>query len=127
MKREAISSSDAPNPIGPYSPAIKTDSLIFCAGQTPVDPATGQLVSGGIQEQTQRVMENLRAVLTAAGSSFDSVVKTTVFLTSMSDFAAMNEVYGRYFSGAAPARTTVAVAELPRGARVEIECIALPG
>lgn len=127
MKREAISSSDAPKPIGPYSPAIKTDSLIFCAGQTPVDPATGQLVSGGIQEQTQRVMENLRAVLTAAGSSFDSVVKTTVFLTSMSDFAAMNEVYGRYFSGAAPARTTVAVAELPRGARVEIECIALPG
>ena len=127
MKREAISRSDAPKPIGPYSPAIKTDSLIFCAGQTPVDPASGQLISGGIQEQTQRVMENLRAVLTAAGSSFDSVVKTTVFLTSMSDFAAMNEVYGRYFSGAAPARTTVAVAELPRGARVEIECIALPG
>lgn len=127
MKREAISSSDAPKPIGPYSPAIKTESLIFCAGQTPVDPASGQLISGGIQEQTERVMENLRAVLTAAGSSFDSVVKTTVFLTSMSDFAAMNEVYGRYFSGAAPARTTVAVAELPRGARVEIECIALPG
>lgn len=127
MKREPISSPDAPKPIGPYSPAIKTDSLIFCAGQTPVDPASGQLISGGIQEQTERVMENLRAVLTAAGSSFDSVVKTTVFLTSMSDFAAMNEVYGRYFTGAAPARTTVAVAELPRGARVEIECIALPG
>ena len=127
MKREPISSSDAPKPIGPYSPAIKTDSLIFCAGQTPVDPASGQLISGGIQEQTERVMENLRAVLTAAGSSFDLVVKTTVFLTSMSDFAAMNEVYGRYFTGAAPARTTVAVAELPRGARVEIECIAQPG
>ena len=127
MKREPISSPDAPKPIGPYSPAIKTESLIFCAGQTPVDPASGQLISGGIQEQTERVMENLRAVLTAAGSSFDSVVKTTVFLTSMSDFAAMNEVYGRYFTGAAPARTTVAVAELPRGARVEIECIALPG
>lgn len=127
MKREAISSSDAPKPIGPYSPAIKTESLIFCAGQTPVDPASGQLISGGIQEQTERVMENLRAVLTAAGSSFDSIVKTTVFLTSMSDFAAMNEVYGQYFTGAAPARTTVAVAELPRGARVEIECIALPG
>ena len=127
MKREAVSSSDAPKPIGPYSPAIKTDNLIFCAGQTPVDPASGQLVSGGIQEQTERVMENLRAVLTAAGSSFDAVVKTTVFLISMSDFAAMNEVYARYFSGAAPARTTVAVAELPRGARVEIECIALPG
>lgn len=127
MKREAISSNDAPKPIGPYSPAIKTDSLIFCAGQTPVDPASGQLVSGGIQEQTERVMENLRAVLTAAGSSLDAIVKTTVFLISMSDFAAMNEVYGRYFTGAAPARTTVAVAELPRGARVEIECIALPG
>lgn len=127
MKREPVSSNNAPKPIGPYSPAIKTDSLIFCAGQTPVDPASGQLVSGGIQEQTERVMENLRAVLTAAGSSFDAVVKTTVFLTSMSDFAAMNEVYGRYFTGAAPARTTVAVAELPRGARVEIECIALPG
>jgi 2-iminobutanoate/2-iminopropanoate deaminase len=127
MKRESISSNNAPKPIGPYSPAIKTDSLIFCAGQTPVDPASGQLVSGGIQEQTERVMENLRAVLTAAGSSFDAVVKTTVFLISMSDFSAMNEVYGRYFTGAAPARTTVAVAELPRGARVEIECIALPG
>lgn len=127
MKREPVSSNDAPKPIGPYSPAIKTDTLIFCAGQTPVDPASGQLVSGGIQEQTERVMENLRAVLTAAGSSFDAVVKTNVFLISMSDFAAMNEVYGRYFTGAAPARTTVAVAELPRGARVEIECIALPG
>ena len=127
MKREPISSNDAPKPIGPYSPAIKTDTLIFCAGQTPVDPASGQLVSGGIQEQTERVMKNLRAVLTAAGSSFDAVVKTNVFLISMSDFAAMNEVYGRYFTGAAPARTTVAVAELPRGARVEIECIALPG
>ena len=127
MKREPVSSSNAPKPIGPYSPAIKTDSLIFCAGQTPVDPASGQLVSGSIQEQTERVMENLRAVLTAAGSSLDAIVKTTVFLISMSDFAAMNEVYGRYFTGAAPARTTVAVAELPRGARVEIECIALPG
>ena len=127
MKREPVSSNDAPKPIGPYSPAIKTDSLIFCAGQTPVDPASGQLISGGIQEQTERVMENLRAVLTAAGSSFDAVVKTTVFLISMSDFAAMNEVYARYFTGAAPARTTVAVAELPRGARIEIECIALPG
>ena len=127
MKREPVSSNDAPKPIGPYSPAIKTDSLIFCAGQTPIDPATGQLVSGSIQEQTERVLENLRAVLTAAGSSLDAVVKTTVFLISMSDFAAMNEAYGRYFTGAAPARTTVAVAELPRGARVEIECIALPG
>ena len=127
MKREPVSSNDAPKPIGPYSSAIKTDGLIFCSGQTPIDPATGQLVSAGIQEQTERVLENLRAVLTAAGSSLDAVVKTTVFLTSMSDFAAMNEVYARYFTGAAPARSTIAVAGLPRGAQVEIECIALPG
>ena len=125
MKREAITSDHAPTPIGPYSPAIKTDSLIFCAGQTPIDPTTGQLVSGGIQEQAERVLENLSAVLRAAGSSLDAVVKTTVFLTSMSDFAAMNEVYARYFPGIAPARSTIAVAGLPRGASVEIECIAL--
>jgi 2-iminobutanoate/2-iminopropanoate deaminase len=125
MKREPVTSNDAPRPIGPYSPAIKTDHLIFCAGQTPIDPATGQLVSGGVQEQTARVLENLQAVLSAAGSSLEAVVKTTVFLTSMSDFAAMNEVYARYFPGMPPARTTVAVAALPRGAQVEIECIAL--
>ena len=125
MKREAVTSEHAPTPIGPYSPAIKTDGLIFCAGQTPIDPASGQLVSGGIPEQTERVLENLSAVLSAAGSSLGAVVKTTVFLTSMSDFAAMNEVYARYFPGIAPARSTIAVAGLPRGARVEIECIAL--
>jgi 2-iminobutanoate/2-iminopropanoate deaminase len=125
MKREPIHASDAPRPIGPYSPAIVTDHLIFCAGQTPVDPASGQLVSGGVPEQTARALENLSAVLKAAGSSLSAVVKATVFLISMSDFAAMNEVYARYFPAAPPARTTVAVAELPRGARVEIECIAL--
>ena len=125
MKREPIFSNDAPKPIGPYSPAIVTDHLIFCAGQTPVDPASGQLISGGVPEQTARALDNLSAVLTAAGSSLSAVVKTTVFLISMSDFAAMNEVYARYFPDAPPARTTVAVAELPRSARVEIECIAL--
>jgi|SRR5579859_1185076 len=127
MKHEPVISNNAPKPIGPYSPAIKTDTLIFCSGQTPLDPANGRLVSGGVQEQTERDLENLRAVLTAAGSSLDAVVKTTVFLISMSDFAAMNEVYARYFPGIPPARTTVAVAELPRGARVEIECVALVG
>ena len=127
MKREPIFSDDAPKPIGPYSPAIVTDHLIFCAGQTPVDPASGQLISGGVPEQTARTLENLSAVLAAAGSSLAAVVKTTVFLISMSDFAAMNEVYARYFPGVPPARSTVAVAELPRGARVEIECIALAG
>ncbi len=125
MKREPIHSSDAPRPIGPYSPAIVTDHLIFCAGQTPVDPATGQLVSGGVPEQTARALENLSTVLKAAGSSLNAVVKTTVFLINMSDFAAMNEVYARYFPDVPPARTTVAVAGLPRGALVEIECIAL--
>jgi 2-iminobutanoate/2-iminopropanoate deaminase len=127
MKREAVASDHAPKPIGPYSAAIRTDNLIFCAGQTPLDPASGELISGDVQEQTARVLENLSAVLTAAGSSLDAIVKTTVFLISMSDFAAMNEVYARYFPGVPPARTTVAVAGLPRGAQVEIECIAVAG
>ncbi len=125
MQREQITTAHAPAAIGPYSQAIKTGNLIFTAGQIPLDPATGQIVSGGIQEQTQRVLENLGAVLAAAGSSFEAVIKTNVFLTSMSDFAAMNEIYGRYFTGAAPARSTVAVADLPRGSLVEIECVAL--
>jgi 2-iminobutanoate/2-iminopropanoate deaminase len=127
MKREPISSSGAPKPIGPYSPAIKTDHLIYCAGQTPLDPATGELVTGSVQEQTARVLENLSAVLQAAGSSLANVVKTTVFLTSMSDYPAMNEVYTRYFPNTPPARTTIAVAGLPRGAQVETECIAVAG
>jgi 2-iminobutanoate/2-iminopropanoate deaminase len=127
MKREPIASEGAPKPIGPYSPAIKTDHLIYCAGQTPLNPATGELVAGSVQEQTQRVLENLNAVLKAAGSSLEAVVKTTVFLTSMSDFAAMNETYARYFPNVPPARSTIAVAGLPRGAQVEIECIAVVG
>lgn len=125
MQRTQVKTEHAPAAIGPYSQAIKAGGMVFAAGQIPLDPATGQMLSGGIQEQTERVLENVRAVLTAAGSSFEAVVKTTVFLKSMSDFAAMNEVYSRYFTGVAPARSTVAVADLPRGALVEIECIAL--
>jgi len=127
MQREQVKTQHAPAAIGPYSQAIKAGGLIFAAGQIPLDPATGQIISGDIQAQTERVLENIRAVLTAAGASFETVVKTTVFLKHMSDFAAMNEVYSRYFSDAAPARSTVAVADLPRGALVEIECIALAG
>ncbi len=127
MQREPVKTEHAPAAIGPYSQAIKAGGLVFAAGQIPLDPATGQMISGGIQEQTQRVLENLRAVLAAAGSSLDAVVKTTIFLKNMSDYAAMNEVYSRYFTEAAPARSTVSVADLPRGALVEIECIALAG
>ncbi|HEY7358711.1 MAG TPA: RidA family protein [Ktedonobacterales bacterium] len=127
MQREQVKTEHAPAAIGPYSQAIKAGGMIFAAGQIPLDPATGQMVSGDVQAQTERVLENVRAVLAAAGTSFEAVVKTTVFLKSMGDFAAMNEVYARYFTGAAPARSTVAVADLPRGALVEIECIALAG
>ncbi len=125
MQREQVKTDHAPAAIGPYSQAIKAGGMVFAAGQIPLDPATGQIVSGDIQAQTTRVLENVRAVLTAAGASFETVVKTTVFLKSMSDFAAMNEVYARYFTGVVPARSTVAVVDLPRGALVEIECIAL--
>ncbi|HEU5366874.1 MAG TPA: RidA family protein [Ktedonobacterales bacterium] len=127
MQREQVKTEHAPAAIGPYSQAIKAGGMVFAAGQIPLDPATGQMVSGNVQAQTERVLENMRAVLAAAGTSFEAVVKTTVFLKSMGDFAAMNEVYARYFTGAAPARSTVAVADLPRGALVEIECIALAG
>lgn len=125
MQREQVKTQHAPAAIGPYSQAIKAGGFVFAAGQIPLDPATGEFVSGDIQAQTERVLENVRAVLTAADASFETVVKTTVFLKSMSDFAAMNEVYARYFGSVAPARSTVAVADLPRGALVEIECIAL--
>lgn len=124
-ERSKISTNDAPAAIGPYSQAIAAGALVFCSGQIPLDPGTGTLVDGDVQAQTRRALENLRAVLTAAGSSLDMVVKTTVFLVSMSDFAAMNEVYADFFTGEPPARSTIAVAELPRGARVEVEAIAL--
>lgn len=127
MQREQVKTDHAPGAIGPYSQAIKAGGMIFAAGQIPLDPTSGEMISGGVQQQTERVIQNLSAVLSAAGSSLDAVVKTTVFLKSMDDFKNMNEVYARYFKAPAPARSTVAVADLPRGALVEIECIALAG
>lgn len=122
-----VSTKDAPAAIGPYSQAVKIGNLLYTSGQVALDPATGALISGGITEQSERAFENLKAVLAAAGSSFEQVVKTTVFLKSMSDFAAMNEVYAKYLAPEgviAPARSTVAVAGLPKDALVEVECIA---
>ena len=125
MNREAIQTDKAPKAIGPYAQAIKANGFIYTAGQIPIDPKTGNFVEGGISEQTRQVLENLKAVLAAAGSSLDQVVKTTVFLKNMADFPAMNEIYGDYLGNAKPARSTVAVAELPRGALVEIDLVAL--
>jgi 2-iminobutanoate/2-iminopropanoate deaminase len=122
---ETISTENAPGAIGPYSQAVKTGNMVFCSGQIPIDPATGNFVSDDVAEQTEQVLKNLTAVLQAAGSDLDKVVKTTVFLTDMNDFAAMNEVYARYFDANKPARATVQAARLPRDARVEIECIAV--
>jgi 2-iminobutanoate/2-iminopropanoate deaminase len=124
MTRTVILSTDAPKPVSAYSQAIQSGSLLFLAGQIPLDPATGKVVSGTIAEETERVIDNLRAVLSAAGASLESVVKTTVYLTNMADFAAFNEVYARHFTKDPPARTTVAVAALPLGVRVEVEAIA---
>jgi 2-iminobutanoate/2-iminopropanoate deaminase len=126
--KTAISTTDAPAAIGPYSQAIRIGDTLFTSGQIPIDPATGEFVPGGITEQTTRVFENLKAVLAKAGVDFTHVVKTTVFLKSMGDFAAMNAVYGKYLApqGAVPpARSTVQVAALPKDALVEIECIAV--
>ena len=122
--RQAVATPSAPKAIGPYSQAIRAGSLLFVSGQIPLDPATGQMVEGGIAAQTHRVFQNLAAILEAAGTSFDQVVRTTVYLADMNDFAAMNEVYGTYFSSPAPARATVQAARLPRDARVEIDVIA---
>jgi 2-iminobutanoate/2-iminopropanoate deaminase len=127
MQRERISTTDAPGAIGPYSQAIATGNFVFCSGQVPLEPASGALVEGDVRAQTRRALENLSGVLNAAGSSLAQVVKTTVFLVSMGDFTAMNEVYAEFFPGDPPARSTIAVAELPKGARVEIEAIALRG
>ena len=120
-----VQTEGAPAAIGPYSQAIKVDGFVFVSGQIPIDPATGQFVSDGIQEQTEQVIKNLSAVLTAAGSSLGQVVKTTVFLADMKDFSSMNEVYSKFFTEVAPAGATVAAAGLPRDARVEIEAIAV--
>lgn len=122
---ERIATQHAPGAIGPYSQAIVANGFIYTAGQIALDPASGQVVEGGIREQTVRVMANLQAVLTAAGSNLSSVVKTTVFLIDMADFAEMNEVYAKAFGDHKPARSTVAVSGLPRGVRVEIEVVAV--
>ena len=124
MARTKVATTSAPAALGPYSQAIAVDSMVFASGQIGLEPATGQLVDGDVQAQTHQALRNLTAVLEAAGSSLASVVKTTVFLTTMGDFAAMNDIYATYFGDEPPARSTVAVAELPKGARVEIEAIA---
>ncbi len=124
MSRDVVQTNDAPAPIGPYSQGIISGSELFCSGQIPLDPKTMNVVDGDVAAQTEQVCRNLGAVLSAAGYGYDDVVKTTIFLVDMNDFQAVNEVYAKYFGAAKPARSTVAVAGLPRGARVEIDCIA---
>jgi 2-iminobutanoate/2-iminopropanoate deaminase len=123
--RQSLSSSDAPAAIGPYSAAVRVGNLLFLSGSIPLDPATGQVVPGDITAQATRVMENIRALLAAAGANFTHVVKTTVFLADMNEFGAMNDVYAKYFTAPYPARSTVQVARLPRDVRLEIEVIAV--
>ena len=123
--KEAISTENGPKAIGPYSQAIKANGFIHTAGQVPFDPATGQLIQGDIAQQTARVLENLKAIVEAAGSSLEKAVKATVYLKDMNDFTAMNEVYGRYFFQSPPARSTVEVSRLPRDARIEIDLVVL--
>lgn len=123
--KEIIATKDAPQAIGPYSQAIKANGLVFTAGQVAIDPATGNVVEGDVRRQTERVLQNITAILQAAGSSMDNAVKTTVFLKNMSDFAAMNEVYGKFFTSRQPARSTVEVAQLPKNVLVEIDVVAL--
>lgn len=125
MKKTIVHTDNAPAAVGPYSQAVKIGELVYTAGQIPLDPATGKMVEGDVQVQTEQVLQNLQAVLEAAGSSLKRVVKTTVFLQDMGDFAAMNAVYGRYFDKKPPARSAVQVAALPLGAQVEIEAVAL--
>ncbi len=124
QQKEIIQTQAAPAAIGPYSQAVRWDGLVFASGQIPLDPATGQIVEGGIEEQTLRVLENLKAVLEAAGARLDTVLKTTIFLKDLNDFARVNEIYGRYFPANPPARATVEAARLPRDVRVEIEAVA---
>lgn len=125
MQREAVRTDAAPKAIGPYEQAIRAGDFLFTAGQIALDPETGNLVEGGIAAQTRRVLENLKGVLEAAGTSMDRVVKATVYLKNMADFGTMNKIYGEYLEKAKPARSTVAVAELPRGALVEIDLVAI--
>lgn len=125
--KQTISTELAPKAIGPYSQAVIHNGLVYLSGQIPLDPASGQMVAGDIVAQTTRVLENMKAVLEACGTSLQGVLKTTVFLKDLGEFAAMNEVYGRYFGEKPPARSTVEVARLPRDARVEIDCVAAAG
>ena len=125
--KKTVSTDQAPKAIGPYSQAVIYNGIAYLSGQIPLDPSTGQIIEGGIEAQTQRVLENIKAVLLAAGASLDSVLKTTVFLKDMSDFPKMNEVYARYFPTDAPARSTVQAARLPRDVMVEIDAIAACG
>jgi len=125
MARSAVSTADAPQAIGPYSQAVRAGNQIYCSGQIPIDPATGLIVDGDISTQTRQVLTNLACVLEAAGSSLDQVVKTTVYLADMGDFAVMNAVYATFFSSPAPARSTVQAARLPRDVRVEIDVVAV--
>jgi 2-iminobutanoate/2-iminopropanoate deaminase len=123
--KNVIASSEAPSAVGPYSQAIAVGSTLYCAGQIPLNPATGELIEGDVSAQTERVLENLGGVLRANGMTYADVVKTTVFLTDLANFAAMNEVYARYFAAPFPARSTIQVAGLPKGSQVEIEAIAV--
>ena len=126
--KQAILTQNAPQPIGPYSQAISMGQFVFCSGQIPLDPVSGEVVGGSdVQAQTKRVLENVKAVLEAAGTNFDGVVKSTIFLKNMGDFPKVNEIYGQYFKGTTPARSTIEVARLPKDVLVEIECIAIKG
>lgn len=127
MTKQAILSKDAPTPIGPYSQATRVGDWIFLSGQIPIDPQTGELIAGGVAAQTKQVLQNLQAVLTAMGLNLDSIVKTTIYMTDLNMFAEMNEVYETYFRPPYPARATVQVSALPKGAQVEIEAIAYAG
>lgn len=127
MTKQAILSKDAPAPIGPYSQATRVGDWIFLSGQIPIDPQTGELIAGGVAAQTKQVLQNLQAVLTAMGLNLDSIVKTTIYMTDLNMFAEMNEVYATYFRPPYPARATVQVSALPKGAQVEIEAIAYAG
>ncbi len=125
MEKRVIYTEKAPKPIGPYSQAIIAGNLIFTAGQIPIDPETNQVVQGDIKEQTRRVLENLRAILESVGSTFDDVVKVTIYMKDLNEFSAMNEVYSEYFKNSPPARTTVEVSRLPRDVKIEIDLIAI--
>ena len=122
--KKVILTANAPKPIGPYSQAIQAGQTLYCSGQIPLDPKTGEILKGSVKEEAQLVMKNIEAVLKEAGYGFEHIVKTNIFLISMSDFAAVNEIYGQYFKSDPPARSTIAVKELPKGAQVEIEVVA---